>query len=309
MSSKWTADDIPDQGGRVAIVTGANSGLGRVTALELARHGAAVVVACRDVEKGEVVAAEIRGLGEGAQARVQQLDLGSLDSVRSFAGAFSGERVDLLVNNAGVMMTPRRTTRDGFELQLGTNHLGHFALTGLLLDALQSSDSGRVVTLSSGEHKGGRIDFDDLQQERDYSPRGSYQRSKLANAVFAVELDRRLRAAGSPLISVFAHPGYAATNLQSTGPTGALKAVLAISNRLVAQRPERGALPTLYAATAQGVEGGEYYGPDGIGELRGFPKRVEAIPAAYDAEVGLRLWQASEELTGVRYPLPATEAA
>jgi len=201
------------------------------------------------------------------------------------------------------MMTPRRTTTDGFELQLGTNHLGHFALTGLLLEALERSDSGRIVTLSSNEHRGGLIDFDDLQQERSYSPRGAYQRSKLANAVFAIELDRRLRAARSSAISVFAHPGYSDTNLQPSGPTGVAKAVLAITNRLLAQRPEHGALPTLYAATAPGVEGGGYYGPDGLGETRGFPKRVEAISDAYDPELGSRLWQASEELTGVRYPL------
>jgi NAD(P)-dependent dehydrogenase (short-subunit alcohol dehydrogenase family) len=304
MSRKWTADEIPDQDGRIAIVTGANSGLGRITALELARHGAQVVVACRSVEKGEAAADEIQAVAGGPKPRVHALDLGSLDSVRRFAAQFSGQRVDLLVNNAGVMMTPRRTTTDGFELQLGTNHLGHFALTGLLLDALQRSDSARIVTLSSNEHKGGRIDFDDLQQERTYSPRGAYQRSKLANAVFAIELDRRLRAARSPTISVFAHPGYSATNLQSSGPTGLAKAVMAISNRVLAQPAERGALPTLYAATAPGVEGGEYYGPDGVGEMRGFPKRVRAISDAYDPELGVRLWQASEELTGVRYPLP-----
>jgi NAD(P)-dependent dehydrogenase (short-subunit alcohol dehydrogenase family) len=309
--SRWTADEIPDQQGRLAIVTGANSGLGRITALELARHGAKVVVACRSVEKGEAVAQEILAAG-GPEPSVQQLDLGSLDSVRRFAAAFSTQRVDLLVNNAGVMMTPQRTTSDGFELQLGTNHLGHFALTGLLLDALQRADAARVVTLSSNEHKGGRIDFDDLQQERDYSPRGSYQRSKLANAVFAVELDRRLRAAGSPVISVFAHPGYAATNLQSSGPTGLLKSVLAVSNRVVAQRPERGALPTLHAATAVGVQGGDYYGPDGFGEMRGFPKKVRASADAYDPEIGQRLWRVSEELTGVRYldpPTPGRKAA
>ncbi len=303
MSHKWTADEIPDQDSRLAIVTGANSGLGLVTALELARHGAEIVVACRSVEKGDAAAAEIAAVADGSKLRVEELDLGSLESVRRFADAFSGRQVDLLVNNAGVMMTPRRTTSDGFELQLGTNHLGHFALTGLLLESLQRSDAARVVTLSSNEHKGGQIDLDDLQQERNYSPRGSYQRSKLANAVFAIELDRRLRAAGSPVMSVFAHPGYSATNLQSSGPTGIAKAVMAISNRLVAQRAERGALPTLYAATAPGVRGGEYYGPDGPGEFRGFPKKVQAKPDAYDAELGRRLWEASEGLTGVQYAL------
>jgi len=301
MSARWTASEIPDQSGKLAIVTGANSGLGRITGLELARHGAGVVVACRSVEKGKAAAAEIRAVATGPEPQVQPLDLGSLESVRGFSERYSDRSVDLLVNNAGVMMTPQGTTSDGFELQLGTNHLGHFALTGLLLDALQRSGSARVVTLSSNEHKGGELDFDDLQGERSYSPRGAYQRSKLANAVFAIELDRRLRAAGSPVISVFAHPGYAATNLQSSGPTGAAKAVMAITNRVLAQSPERGALPTMYAATAPGVEGGNYYGPDGFQEFRGHPKEVEAIPAAYDPETGSRLWQVSEELTDVHY--------
>jgi NAD(P)-dependent dehydrogenase (short-subunit alcohol dehydrogenase family) len=301
MSDKWTSDDIPDQSGKLAIVTGANSGLGRVTARELARHGAEVVVASRNIQKGEEATAEIATVASGPQPRVSELDLGSLDSVRRFAGEFADRPIDLLVNNAGVMMTPRRTTSDGFELQLGTNHLGHFALTGLLLDALQRADAARIVTVSSNEHKGGRLDFDDLQQERNYSARGSYRRSKLANAVFAIELDRRLRAAGSATVSVFAHPGYSATNLQSTGPTGLMKGVLAISNRLVAQSAERGALPILYASAAPGVEGGAYYGPDGFGEFRGFPTETKAIPEAYDAQTGTRLWEVSEELTGVRY--------
>ncbi|MDP9188288.1 MAG: oxidoreductase, partial [Actinomycetota bacterium] len=223
--------------------------------------------------------------------------------VREFAGEFSDQRIDLLLNNAGIMMTPQRATADGFELQFGTNHLGHFALTGLLLDAVQKADAARIVTLSSNEHKGGKLDFDDLQRRRDYSPRGAYQQSKLANAVFGIELDRRLRAAGSPAISVLAHPGYSATNLQSTGPTGVMNAALKVGNRLFAQSAERGALPELYAATAPGVEGGEYFGPDGFQEFRGYPQRTEAIPLARDPEVGRRLWEVSEELTGVSYPL------
>jgi NAD(P)-dependent dehydrogenase (short-subunit alcohol dehydrogenase family) len=301
VSEKWTADQIPDQAGKVAVVTGANSGLGRVTALELSRHGAEVVVAARSAEKGKATAREIAAETGSPEPRVLELDLGSLDSIRRFAGELEGERVDLLINNAGVMMTPQRTTSDGFELQFGTNHLGHFALTGLLLDTVERSDAGRIVTLSSNEHKGGKLDFDDLQKERSYHPRGAYQGSKLANAVFAVELDRRLRAAGSSTIGVFAHPGYSATNLQSTGPTGIAKAAMAISNRILAQSAERGALPTLYAATAPGVQGGEYFGPDGPGEFRGLPKKVEAIPPAYDEHNGRRLWEASEELTGVRF--------
>ena len=308
MSGKWTADDIPDQGGRVAIVTGANSGLGRITALELARHGAEVVVACRSVEKGEAAAEEMAAAATGPAPRVEQLDLSSLESVHAFADPYADKRVDLLVNNAGIMMTPREITGDGFELQLGTNHFGHFALTGLLLDALERSDSARVVTLSSNEHRGGQIDFDDLQMEHDYSPRGSYQRTKLANAIFAVELDRRLRATGSSTISAFAHPGYTDTNLQRSGPTGLMRGLLEIGNRLVAQGVEQGALPQLYAATAPDVEGGDYYGPDGRRELRGHPKKVKARRTAYDPQIGARLWEVSEELTGVSYPSAAPSA-
>ncbi len=301
MTSPWTASEIPDQSGRLAVVTGANSGLGRITALELARHGAEVVVACRSAEKGKDAVREMGAVASGPEPRVEQLDLGSLDSIRRFADGLSGRQLDLLVNNAGVMMTPHQTTSDGFELQFGTNHLGHFALAGLLLESLERSGSARVVTLSSNEHRGGRIDFDDLQHERSYNRRGAYQQSKLANAVFAVELDRRLRARESSVISVFAHPGYSDTNLQRSGPTGPMRALLEVSNRFLAQSPERGALPTLYAATAPGVEGGDYYGPDGFRESRGYPKKVRAISDAYDPEIGSRLWQISEQLTGVTY--------
>jgi NAD(P)-dependent dehydrogenase (short-subunit alcohol dehydrogenase family) len=309
MSSKWTADRIPDQSGRVAVVTGANSGIGLIAARELAKHGARVILACRNTEKGHAAAAEIAAAAPaGADVEVRELDLGNLESVQSFASTIEDKRLDLLVNNAGIMMPPRQTTTDGFELQFGTNHLGHFALTALLLERLAAADAARVVTLSSIEHKGGKLDFDDLQAESGYSPRSAYQQSKLANAAFGIELDRRLRAAESPVLSVLAHPGYSATNLQSTGPTGPAKAVMRISNRVIAQSAERGALPTLYAATAPDVQGGAYYGPDGFQELRGHPTRVEAIPAAHDAESGRRLWEVSEELTGVRYALPAPVA-
>ena len=308
MSAKWTAKDIPDQTGRVAVVTGGNSGLGLVTVRELARKGARVVLACRSTDKGEAAAGE---LDAGSNVEVRALDLSALDSVRSFAADLGHHRVDLLVNNAGIMMTPPEKTAEGFELQLGTNHLGHFALTGLLLDRLGRADAARVVTLSSIEHKSGHLDFDDLQRERKYTPRSAYQQSKLANAAFGLELDRRLRVAGSSTISVLAHPGYSATNLQSTGPTGPMKALLAVSNRIFAQSPDRGALPTLYAATAPDVEGGEYYGPDGFMEARGHPTTVQAIAEARDPAVGRRLWEVSEELTGVRYELPnaASETA
>ncbi len=311
MSTKWTADRIPDQSGRVAVVTGANSGIGLITARELAKHGARVILACRNTEKGHAAAAEIAAAAPaGAEVEVRALDLGSLESVQAFASDLGDKRLDLLINNAGIMMPPRQTTADGFELQFGTNHLGHFALTGLLLERLAAAGAARVVTLSSIEHKRGKLDFDDLQAERGYSPRSAYQQSKLANAAFGIELDRRLHAAAadSTVISVLAHPGYSDTNLQSTGPTGPAKAVMRVSNRLIAQSAERGALPTLYAATAPDVEGGAYYGPDGFQELRGHPTRVEAMPAAHDHEAARRLWEISEQLTGVRYALPAPVA-
>jgi NAD(P)-dependent dehydrogenase (short-subunit alcohol dehydrogenase family) len=305
MSEKWNADQIPDQGGATAVITGANSGLGLHDSIELARHGAKVIMACRNMEKGEAAAQQVAAETGTAKPEVRHLDLSSLDSVRGFAGGFADGSLDLLINNAGIMMTPKSKTADGFELQFGTNHLGHFALTGLLLEALQRAPSARIVTLSSNEHKPGRLDFDDLQHEQSYKPREAYQQSKLANASFGLELDRRLRAAGSPVISVLAHPGYSATNLQSTGPTGVLKSALSLGNRLFAQSGERGALPTLYAATAPDVKGGEYYGPDGFGEFRGYPTKVEVVPAGRDPEIARHLWELSEELTGVTYPLPA----
>jgi NAD(P)-dependent dehydrogenase (short-subunit alcohol dehydrogenase family) len=306
MTARWSADQIADQTGRSAVVTGANSGLGLVTARELARAGANGVMACRNVQKGEAAAAEIRAGVPDARLQVAGLDLGSLDSVRAFAAALDAGGLDLLINNAGIMMTPQQETADGFELQFGTNHLGHFALTGLLLERLARASGARVVTLPSLEHKAGHIHFDDLQLGHGYDPRKAYRQSKLANAAFAVELDRRLRAARSPVKSVLAHPGYSATNLQSTGPTGVMKALLAVSNRVVAQGAEQGALPTLYAATAPGVEGGEYHGPDGFQELRGRPTKVKVIAEGKDPEIGRRLWEASEKLTGVAYGLPTT---
>lgn len=300
---KWTSEDIPDQSGRVAVVTGANSGLGLVTARELARAGTRVVLAVRDAGKGESARALIAADVPKADLDLRALDLASLASVREFAAEVASDHghVDLLVNNAGVMMPPRGETADGFERQFGTNHLGHFALTGLLLDALAASGSARVVTVSSLEHRPGKLDFDDLQSERSYSPRGAYQQSKFANAVFGLELDRRLRAAGLPVISVLAHPGYSDTNLQSTGPTGVMKALLAIGNRVFAQDADRGALPQLYAATAPGVEGGKFYGPDGFQQVRGAPTEVEPVGRARDPEAGRHLWRISEELTGVAY--------
>jgi NAD(P)-dependent dehydrogenase (short-subunit alcohol dehydrogenase family) len=306
--SAWTADQIPDQTGRLAVVTGANSGLGEITARELARKGARVVLAVRTTTKGERAAQEILDAVPGARVEVRGLDLSSLESIRSFAAelAAGAPALDLLVNNAGIMQTPARRTTDGYELQFGTNHLGHFALTGLLLEAFERASAPRVVTVSSTEHKGGHIHFDDLQLERDYAPRKAYQQSKMANTVFGIELDRRLRAAGSPVLSVLAHPGYSATNLQSSGPTGIAVPAMKIANALFAQKAERGALPQLYAATAPDVRGGQFFGPSGFREMRGDPTEVQAVREARDPEIGRRLWTVSEELTGVTFPLPTS---
>lgn len=305
MTAPWTADQVPDHSGRTAVVTGANSGIGLVTALELARAGAVVMLACRNVEKGTAAVKEIREAAPEARVEVQELDLSSLDSVRRFADTLDVDRLDLLVNNAGIMWMPEGRTDDGYELHLGTNHLGHFALTGLLLARLDRAEAPRVVTVSSNEHKRGHIHFDDLQLERSYGPRKAYRQSKVANIAFGLELDRRLRAVGATMKSVLAHPGYTATNLQVKGQTGAMKLMMNVGNRLIGQSAELGALPTLYAATAPDVEGGQYFGPDRFREYRGHPTQVDAKPEAVDSEVGWRLWSVSEELTGVTYDFSA----
>jgi NAD(P)-dependent dehydrogenase (short-subunit alcohol dehydrogenase family) len=303
MTPKWTAADIPSQRGRIAVVTGANSGLGLVTARELARAGARVVLACRDLAKGADARREIEAAAPGAELQLAKLDLGSLASVAEFAEGFKGghDGLDLLINNAGVMAPPRRTTADGFELQLGTNHLGHFALTGRLLDALQGREDARVVTLSSEAHRIGKIDFDNLQRERGYNRWRAYGQSKLANLMFALELDRRLRTAGANVKSLSAHPGYAATNLQSAAAPTVDRLVMAVGNRLFAQSADMGALPTLYAATAPDLESGLFIGPDGFAEQRGHPHIVSPSGAAQDAAVARRLWEVSEDLTGVKF--------
>ena len=298
----WTAEDIPDLSGRRAVVTGANSGLGLQIALQLAGHGAAVTLAVRDLAKGEDAAARIRSEASGASVDVVRLDLADLASVRKFAGAWDGG-LDLLVNNAGVMALPRRETADGFEMQLGTNHLGHFALTGLLLPALLERPGARVVTMSSGAHQMGRIRFDNLQGERHYQRWLAYAQSKLANLLFAFELARR--AADVDLTSVGAHPGYAATNLQLEAgrmENNKLKQLTwGLANRVLGQSDAEGALPALYAATAPDVHGGEYFGPASLGGMRGPPVRAPATRTARDPELAARLWEVSEELTGVVY--------
>jgi NAD(P)-dependent dehydrogenase (short-subunit alcohol dehydrogenase family) len=305
MSEKWTTDQIPDQSDRTAVVTGANSGLGLVTARELARRGARVVLACRHLDKGSAALEQIRTAVPGAEVSVAALDLGSLASVQAFARGFRSDHdgLDLLINNAGVMAPPRRVTSDGFELQIGTNHLGHFALTGRLIGAMASRPGARIVTVSSNAHKMARINFEDLQSERRYNRWRAYGQSKLADLMTALELDRRLRAAGSTVKSVAAHPGYAATNLQTAAAPLVDRAVMIVGNLVVAQSADAGALPLLYAATQPGLEGGTYVGPDGIGEFRGHPRQVSPSAAAGDERAAGRLWSVSEELTGVSFEL------
>ena len=292
----WTEQQIPRQDGRVAVVTGANTGLGFETARQLAEHGASVVLAVRDTEKGKRAAGRING-----DVAVQELDLTSLDSVRAAAAGLRAthSRIDLLINNAGVMYTPRQTTRDGFEMQFGTNHLGHFALTGLLLDLLLPVPGSRVVTVSSTGHRiRAAIHFDDLQWERSYSRVGAYGQSKLANLMFTYELQRRLAGHGTT-VAVAAHPGVSNTELVRNAPA-AVRGPVTWLAPVITQSAAAGALPTLRAATDPSVLGGQYYGPDGRGELRGHPTLVTSSPDSYDLTVQQRLWDVSETLTGVR---------
>jgi NAD(P)-dependent dehydrogenase (short-subunit alcohol dehydrogenase family) len=293
--SGWTAADLPSQAGRIFIVTGANSGIGLPTARALAEAGARVVLAVRDVAKGEVVADSISG-----DCEVRRLDLADLASVHAFADGWQGD-VDVLINNAGVMRTPERRTADGFELQIGTNHLGHFSLSNLMLPHVID----RVVTVASNAHQGGSISLDDLNWERRrYRRWPAYQQSKLANLLFTLELQRRLTAAGSRILALAAHPGYAATNLQFRSENRLEDRAMAISNRLFAQTDEAGARPIMFAAT-QDLPGASYVGPDGIGSHRGYPTLVGRTAAASDVEVAKRLWTLSEELTGVKFPFTA----
>lgn len=303
---QWTESDVPDQHGRIAIVTGSNTGLGFDTARVLAQHGARVVMAVRDTAKGDAAAAQIRALAPAADVTVHKLDLGSLASVREAAAELASTypRIDLLINNAGVMYPPKQTTADGFELQFGTNHLGHFALTGLLLNNLLPVDSSRVVVVASIAHNiRAKIDFDDLQWERRrYERVASYGQSKLANLMFAYELQRRLAAAQAKTIAVAAHPGVSNTELMRHVPGSSLPGVKALAG-LVLNSAELGALPTLRAATDPAVTGGQYYGPDGFRELRGHPKLVNSSAQSHDQAIQQRLWTVSEELTGVSFPV------
>ncbi|MGA5083040.1 SDR family NAD(P)-dependent oxidoreductase [Streptomyces pseudogriseolus] len=299
MSEKWDERNIPDQHGRVAIVTGANTGLGFETARMLAERGARVVLAVRDVEKGKQAAARIHG-----DVGVQALDLASLGSIRSAAADLRAlhPRIDLLINNAGVMYPPKRTTADGFELQFGTNHLGHFALTGLLLDRLLDVPGSRVVTVSSVGHRiRAAIHFDNLQWERSYSRVGAYGQSKLANLMFTYELQRRLARHGAT-VAVAAHPGVSNTELLRNSPA-AFRLPITWLAPLITQNATMGALPTLRAATGPDVRGGQYYGPSGFQEVRGHPTLVRSSRDSHDRAVQQRLWTVSEELTGVTFPV------
>ncbi|MEU2020634.1 oxidoreductase [Streptomyces sp. NPDC016469] len=304
MTQGWSARDIPEQSGRTAVVTGANSGIGLITARELARCGARVLLACRDERRGEEAAARIRYAVRGADVEFAPLDLADLSSVRAFAGDFRADRLDLLINNAGVMALPYGRTADGFETQFGVNHLGHFALTGLLLPKLLATGGARVVTVSSGLHALGNIDMGDLNSERNYRRWTAYGRSKTANLLFVHELARRLAAAGSAVVAAAAHPGYASTNLQAAAARmenrrGAER-VMGLANRLVAQPASAGALPTLYAATAPGVRPDAFTGPRVLG-WRGAPGPSWRAGWTRDDVAGERLWVASEQLTGVTY--------
>ncbi len=302
---RWTAADIPDQSGRTAVVTGANTGLGLETARELARRGATVVLAVRNMDKGEAAIDDLRASVPGAQLTLQELDLGSLDSVRDAAGKLSADldRIDLLINNAGVMYAPYSTTADGFELQIGTNHLGHFAFTGLVLPLLLDTDGSRIVTVSSVGHRIlSSIDLDDLHSEHGYNRVAAYGRSKLANLLFTYELQRRLAAAKAPTSALAAHPGGSATELVRHIPGADLGPMQALM-RVVAQSAEMGALPTLRAATDPAAEGGDYYGPDGLFESRGHPVRVKSSSRSHDAELQAGLWRVSEQQTGVTFPI------
>ena len=306
----WTAADIPTQRNRTVVVTGANSGIGLETSRELARNGATVIMACRDRDRGEAAAQDVQADVPDATLRVEKCDLARLESIHAFADRLGDELVDVLINNAGTMAIPRGETDDGFETQFGVNHLGHFALTGLVLEHLRTDGSkpARVVTVSSALHERGEIEFDDLQSERDYDRWAAYSQSKLANVCFAYELERRFRAGNVDAMSVAVHPGYADTQLQFRGVDGrgtwARTAARKLMNTVLAQSAERGALPTLYAATSPAVDGGGYYGPGGLMNMRGSPERQASSDRSYDRETARRLWAVSSELTGVSYDLP-----
>lgn len=297
---KWNSTDMPDQKGRVAVVTGSSSGIGYEAARALAVKNAMVVIAVRNLKKGNDAAEKIKAGHRSADIKVMELDLADLSSVRRFAEKFTSDysRLDLLINNAGVMVPPYSKTSDGFELQFGTNHLGHFALTGLLLDMIIKTPGSRIVNVSSGAHKFGDLNFEDLNWEtRSYKKARAYGDSKIANIYFTYELQKKLRDAGYETLVAAAHPGWTATELQRHA------GLFRFLNNFLAQGIEMGALPTLYAAVGPDVEEGDYFGPSGLGEMRGYPKKVESNGLSHDKEIAARLWRVSEELTETKYPL------
>lgn len=289
----WTTEQIPSQKNRIVIVTGANSGIGYETAKALAAKGATVVMACRNLDKANEAAAKIRKTVSDADLDIIPLDLADLSSVRKFATLFNAKysKLDLLINNAGVMVPPLTKTKDGFELQFGANHLGHFALTNLLLEKIMATPKARIVNVSSGVHHQGKLDFENLNAEKGYAAWGAYAQSKLANLLFTLELNQRLAALNSDAIATAAHPGWTLTGLQN--------GVALWASRLLGQQAPMGALPTLYAATSADMKANDYAGPGGFQEMRGYPKKVDRSAAAKDPSVARRLWQVSEELTGM----------
>jgi len=306
-AGKWTAAQILSQAGKTVLITGANSGIGYQAAVQLARHGAHVLLGVRNEAKGQKALAKLQSEVPGAAAEIVLLDMASLASVREFAEAYvgSGQPLDLLINNAGVMaLNNRELTQDGFERQFGTNHLGHFALTGLLMPALLRASAPRVVTVSSLAHRNGKMEFDNLQGEKKYVPWDAYNASKLANLLFALELERKARASASKLVSIPVHPGVSTTSIFQNGPgTNDLKArVVKLLAPVLFQSDEAGALPTLYAATSPAAKGGEYIGPDGFKGFKGSPTVEKPLPQALDEAVAKKLWTVSEQLTGVVYP-------
>ncbi|HTN99949.1 MAG TPA: oxidoreductase [Microthrixaceae bacterium] len=309
-SKTWTSQDIPDQHGRIAVVTGANSGLGLESAKALARSGAMVVMACRNLERGEAARLLVEREATGEAPRLQELDLADLSSVSNASAELAKTlpHIDILLNNAGVMALPERWTAEGHEMQFGTNHLGHFALTAHLLPLLDSANNSRVVTTSSHMHRIGKMHWEDLDWKKGYRRWPAYGQSKLANLLFAMELDRRASAAGSTVESMAAHPGYASTGLQQAGPNMSDRKlaarVVGLGNMTIAQSAQMGALPQLFAATSPTAMSGRYYGPGGVGELHGSPREVKPMSAALSREEGHRLWNISENLTGVRFEWP-----
>ena len=296
-NGKWTTENIPEINGKIAIVTGANSGIGFETARYLAFKGAHVIMACRNMQKGEAAREQLLRLHPQVKVELMHLDLSDLRSVRGFVDEITGrfDRLDLLINNAGIMMTPYGQTADGFELQFGTNHLGHFALTGLLLDLLDRTPGARVVTISSMGHRMGEIDFENLNAEKEYNRQGAYSQSTLANLLFAYELQRRLETAGVDVIYIAAHPGWTATDLQRHS------GLFQFLNTFFAQKIRMGALPTLRAAVDPAAGSGDYYGPEGFGGMRGYPVKVDSNSRSHDTEIAAKLWTVSEQLTGVSY--------